>query len=61
MLGGFLAEKYGGKWVYGIATGSSAMLGLLSPTMARINISLLVMVRALQGALQVRTIHQMPD
>jgi MFS family permease len=47
-----LAERYSAKWVYGIATGFSAMLGLLSPTMAKIDIGLLVAVRALQGAFQ---------
>jgi ACS family sodium-dependent inorganic phosphate cotransporter len=52
MLGGVLSEKYGGKWVYGIAAGFSAMLGLLIPVAARTGLGVLVAARAMQGALQ---------
>ena len=33
MLGGVLAQRYGGKWVYLVACGVSVVLALLVPTM----------------------------
>ena len=52
VLGGLLAQKYGGKWVYLIACGGSVILGLLVPVAASTDIILLVVLRALQGAFQ---------
>ncbi len=52
LLGGILAERYGGKWVYGVCAGASAALGVLSPIVAGVDFSLVVVVRALQGAFQ---------
>ena len=34
MLGGILAQKYGGKWVYFVACGVSVVLALFVPTAA---------------------------
>ena len=52
LLGGFLVERFGGKWVYGICAGASAALGMLSPYLAGVDISLVVALRAVQGAIQ---------
>ena len=52
VLGGLLAQKYGGKWVYLVACGGSVILGLLVPLAANTDIILLVVLRALQGAFQ---------
>lgn len=52
ILGGLLAQKYGGKWVYLVACGGSVILGLLVPTAANIDITVLVVLRAVQGAFQ---------
>ena len=52
ILGGILAQKYGAKWVYLIACGGSVILGLMVPTAANIDITLLVVLRAVQGAFQ---------
>jgi ACS family sodium-dependent inorganic phosphate cotransporter-like MFS transporter 5 len=51
--------KYSAKMVFGISAGFSAMLGLLSPTMANIDIGALIVLRALQGAFQGITIPAM--
>ena len=53
MLGGFLAQKYGGKWVYFVACGVSVVLALLVPTAAHADITLLIALRVVQGAFQV--------
>lgn len=50
--GGFLAENYGGKWVFGLGTFVSTAIGLLSPTMARIHINWLIVLRVIQGLFQ---------
>ena len=49
VLGGLLAQKYGGKWVYLVACGGSVILGLLVPLAANTDIILLVVLR---GAIQ---------
>jgi ACS family sodium-dependent inorganic phosphate cotransporter len=51
--------KYSAKMVFGISAGFSAMLGLLSPTMANIDIGALIALRALQGAFQGCTLSAM--
>ncbi len=52
LLGGILAERYGGKWIYGICTGVSAALGVLLPLLAGVDFALVVVLRAIQGAFQ---------
>ncbi len=52
LLGGFLADRYGGKWVYGLCTGASGALGILLPFAAPGGIALVAVLRAVQGALQ---------
>ncbi len=52
LIGGILAERYGGKWVFGIAIGGSTVLGVLVSFVAHVDFTLVVVVRALQGALQ---------
>ena len=52
ILGGILAQKYGGKWVYFAAVGASVLLALAVPMAAHEDVALLIMLRVLQGALQ---------
>ena len=52
LLGGFLAERYGGKWVYGLCTGVGAALGVLMPLAAESSVSMAAVLRTVQGALQ---------
>ena len=52
VLGGLLAQKYGGKWVYLVACGGSVILGLMVPLAAHVDITFLVVLRAIQGAFQ---------
>ena len=52
VLGGLLAQKYGGKWVYLVACGGSVILGLMVPLAANMDITYLVILRAIQGAFQ---------
>lgn len=47
--GGFLAEKYGGKMVFGGGILMSALLSLTYPTAARTSSDLFIVLRALQG------------
>ena len=52
VLGGLLAQKYGGKWVYVFSCGGSVILGLMVPLAASMGITFLVVLRAIQGAFQ---------
>ena len=47
-----LSERYGAKWVFGGCIVISAILDFLVPSAARASDMALVMVRAIQGALQ---------
>ena len=47
--GGWLADHIGGKWLFGGCVLLSSVLSLLTPTAARIHISLLMLLRALSG------------
>lgn len=50
--GGFLAEKYGGKWVFGLGTFIPAVLTLLTPLAAKAGSGVLVAVRVLVGLVE---------
>ncbi len=52
LIGGFLAERYGGKWVLGPAVFSCSAMNFILPTMARKSIPALLTVRIIQGMLQ---------
>lgn len=47
--GGLLAEKIGGRWVFGIGIVMTAVLTLLTPLAASVSVWLLVAVRSLEG------------
>ncbi|KAK2145734.1 hypothetical protein LSH36_660g02057 [Paralvinella palmiformis] len=47
--GGWLAEKFGGKWLYGLGILCTAILTLLTPIAARTHVYLLLAVRILEG------------
>jgi len=47
--GGWLADRYGGKWLFGGCILLSSVTSLLTPTAARIHIVLLVILRVLSG------------
>ena len=47
--GGFLAEKVGGKWVYGLGTLCTAVLTLLTPLAAEAGVGFFVALRILEG------------
>merc|ERR1739844_887618 len=47
--GGFLAEKYGGKWFYGIGTLCTAILTLLTPLAASGGVGWFMALRVLEG------------
>ncbi|XP_055942792.1 sialin-like [Argiope bruennichi] len=57
--GGRLAEKYSGKWVFGIGTVITALLTLLTPLAARWHVGLLIAVRSLEGLAQGMTMPAM--
>ena len=50
--GGYLADRFGGKWVFGACTLGSSVVGTFVPTAANIHPTLLVFTRALQGVFQ---------
>ena len=54
--GGWLASKYGGKWVLGIGILWTAILTLLSPIAAKTSPYLLVVLRILMGLGEVRCV-----
>ena len=45
-----MAEKYGGKWPFGVGVFATAVLTLLTPVAARAGFGYLVALRALEGA-----------
>ena len=47
--GGFLAEKYGGKWIYGLGTLCTAILTLLTPLAASGGVGWFMALRVLEG------------
>ena len=47
MLGGVLAQRHGGKWVYLVACGASVVLALLVPTMTHAGNKLVPRLRVL--------------
>ncbi len=51
--GGWLAHKYGAKYVYGIGIVMTAIFTLLTPIAADISVWALVAVRALEGLFEV--------
>ena len=54
--GGWLAERVGGKWVFGVGVVMTSLLTLLTPLAAFTNIWLLVTVRVLEGFFEVNSI-----
>ena len=50
--GGLLTERYGSKWVFGLAVFGSSALGFVLPLMAGWSAGALLAVRILQGVLQ---------
>ena len=53
--GGYLAEKYGGKWLFGIGTFITAFLTLLTPLAAKAGTTSFIAVRVLEGLGEVST------
>ena len=51
--GGYLASKYGGRFVYGIGILMTSILTLLTPLAAEIHIGALIGLRALEGFFEV--------
>ena len=53
ILGGWLAGRFGGKWVFGIGSLAVAIAALLIPIAARTNYVLVIILRVIQGLGQV--------
>ena len=51
--GGWLAERYGGKMVYGLGILMTAVLSLLTPLAASTSVWALVALRVLEGLFEV--------
>jgi ACS family sodium-dependent inorganic phosphate cotransporter-like MFS transporter 5 len=49
LAGGWLAGRYGAKWVFGIGTVWTAVLTLLSPLAAELGVGVLIALRILEG------------
>lgn len=54
IVGGILAQRYGGHLPFGVAVGASSVLNLLTPCVAKLSIHALTILKALDGAFQVR-------
>ena len=48
-LGGYLAEKYGGKWFLGLGSLVTAVFTLLTPIAAKHSTTALIAVRVIEG------------
>ncbi len=57
--GGLLAQKIGGRWVFGVGIAMTAVLTLLTPLAAYTRVELLIVVRALEGFFEVRQYLEM--
>lgn len=55
--GGYLAEKYGGKWLFGLGTLVTAFFTLLTPVAAKAGLSSFIAVRLLEGLGEVKSFH----
>ena len=53
LIGGTLAEKFGGKWIFASSNLLGAIASLISPVAARAGMGWLIAARALLGAGQV--------
>ena len=53
--GGWLAQRFGGKYVFGIGIVMTAVLTLFTPLAAQINIWALVVLRVVEGLLEVKS------
>ena len=51
--GGILAEKYGGKYIFGLGTLFTAVFTLVTPVAARSSTTALIVVRVLTGLAEV--------
>ena len=51
--GGLLAQKIGGRWVFGVGILMTAVLTLLTPIAAYTDINFLIVIRALEGFFEV--------
>ena len=47
--GGILAEKYGGKWVFGLSLAIATVATLLTPVAAQLSFGLLIFLRVVVG------------
>ena len=55
--GGLLAQRVGGKWVFGVGVVMTAILTLFTPLAAYGSVWLLVTVRVLEGFFEVHKIN----
>jgi len=55
--GGWLAPKFGGKYVFGVGVLVTSLLTLITPQMANLNIWALVACRVIMGAFEAREIQ----
>ena len=51
--GGWLAARYGGRWIFGLGIVMTAILTLLTPVAAYTNAWLILVVRFLEGLFEV--------
>lgn len=57
--GGWLAERIGGKWVFGVGVVMTSVFTLLTPLAATSNVGFLIAVRVLEGFFEVNEVlHQ---
>ena len=53
MFGGLVAEKFGGKWVFGIGLFIESILAFFSPLVAKSGTGAYITLRIIQGLLEV--------
>uniref|UniRef100_A0A1B6KKS8 Sialin n=1 Tax=Graphocephala atropunctata TaxID=36148 RepID=A0A1B6KKS8_9HEMI len=52
LLGGWLGARFGGKVVYGVGVGVTALLTVITPPLVNISVYLLVLLRILEGGFE---------
>lgn len=56
--GGWLAQRFGAKYIYGVGIVMTAVLTLFTPIAANVSVWLLVVVRMLEGVFEVSRLDE---
>ena len=59
MLGGWIATRFGGKWVFGVGILGTSVLTVLTPWAARHSTNALIAVRILERRINIAAVNSL--